>query len=312
MMLRPFVLTAVLGAFASAALPARAALVCEADIVSLDFGLISGRDGTSQQTSGPVTISCSGGTPGATALACATIGAGSGGSGPGQTPRYMTGDGTAPLEYHLTTQNTISGGGSTWETVGFTIPLDGTGSGTIAPTLYAEVTSIGSQATIGSYTSRFEAGGDVRLDYGEAECSQLGTASSFTVRANVTASCTVSVSDMNFGVIDAAVEAPVDQTATITVSCTNASAYTVGLDHGRQPMGFEPSGRRMANGGNVLAYGLYHDASHTLSWGMGAGTVAAGRGTGGNQTLAVFGRILAIQQAMVGTYTDTVVVVVSY
>lgn len=312
MMLRPFVLTAVLGTFTSAALPANAAVVCEADLASLDFGQISVRDGISQQTSAPVTISCSGGTPGATALACVMIGPGSGRSGPGQTPRYMTGDGTAPLKYQLTAQNTISGGGSTWDTVGFKIPLDATGSGTIAPTLYAEVISIGAQATIGSYTSRLEAGRDVQLTYGETECSQSGAASSFTVRANVTASCTVSVSDMNFGVIDAAVEAPVDQTATISVSCTNASAYTVGLDYGRQPTDFGPSGRRMANGGNVLAYGLYHDASHTLGWALGAGAVSAGKGTGGNQTLTVFGRIFASQQAMVGIYRDTVVVVVAY
>jgi spore coat protein U-like protein len=292
--------------------PARAALVCEANLVSLDFGQISVRDGMPEQTSGPVTISCSGGTPDSTASACVIIGAGSGGAGPDQTPRYMTGDGAASLAYQLTSQNTLSGGGSTWETVGFTLPLDATGSATIAPTLYAEVTSIGAQATVGLYASTFASGGDIQLAYGESDCSQYGTASSFTLRATVTASCTVSVSNMDFGVIDAVVAAPVDQTATISVSCTNASPYSVGLDMGGQPEGVGPTGRRMRNGADMLAYGLYHDAAATAAWGIDAGNVSAGVGTGGNQFLTVFGRIFPDQEAVVGRYSDTVVVIVNY
>ncbi|PWK55873.1 Csu type fimbrial protein [Roseicyclus mahoneyensis] len=312
MTIRPIVLAASLVALASAGHPARAELVCDADPASLDFGLISVRDGQSQQTSGPVTISCSGGTPGASIVACVSLGAGSGGSGPGLTPRTMSGNGAATLDYQLTANNTLSVGGIIWETVGFAVDLDGSGSATVAPTLYAEVTSIGAQATIGPYLSRFEAGGDVLMSYGETACDQTGTASSFSVQATVTASCTVEVSNMDFGNIDAAIVAPVDQTASITVSCTNGSAYTVGLDHGLHAMDGGPSGRRLANGGNLLAYGLYQDPSRSLGWGSGAGTLVAGVGTGGQQVLAVFGRILADQQAVVGSYSDRVVVTVAY
>jgi spore coat protein U-like protein len=312
MITRLMAFTPLLPALICAPWPARAALVCEADLVALDFGQISVRDGMPEQTSGPVTITCSGGTPDTTATACVMIGAGSGGSGPSLSPRYMTGVGAAVLDYQLTAQNTLSGGGSLWETVGFTLPLDVTGSATIAPMLYAEVTSIGAQATVGSYASDFASGGDVQLAYGASDCSQFGTPSSFSVRANVAASCTVSVSNMDFGVIEAAVVAPVDQTATISVSCTNASAYSVGLDMGRQPEGAGPSGRRMVNGVNTLAYGLYRDAAATAAWGLDAETVAAGIGTGGGQTLTVFGRIFPDQVAVVGRYSDSVVVIVNY
>lgn len=312
MMMRMIALTVGLGALVCAPLPARAALVCEADLVSLDFGQISVRDGLPEQTSGPVTISCTGGVPDTTAKACVMIGAGSGGSGPGQSPRYMTGSGVAPLEFQLTAQNTLSAGGSTWETVGFTLTLDATGSGTIAPTIYAEITSIGAQAIVGSYSSSFTSGGDVQMAYGESECSLFGTASSFSVQANVAASCTVSVSDMDFGVIDAAISLPVDQSATISVACTNLASYTVGLDMGRQPADFGPTGRRMANGANLLAYGLYHDAAAATAWGTEAGNIAAGTGTGGNQTLTVFGRIFPDQTAEIGGYSDSVVVIVNY
>lgn len=312
MTVKPFGLIGCLAALLGSGLPAGAALVCEADLVSLDFGTISVRDGQPQQTSGSATIACSGGTPGTSAVACLTIGAGSGGSGPGLTPRYMSGNGAASLDYQLTAGNAVSLGGTTWETAAFAIALDASGSARIAPTVYAEVTSIGAQASVGPYMSRFEAGGDVLLAYGETACDQTGTASSFTVQATVTASCTVNVSNMDFGTIDAAIVAPVDQTASITVSCTNGSAYTVGLDHGIHAVDGGPSGRRMESGGNLIAYSLYHDASRSLSWELGPGTVAAGVGIGADQVLTVFGRLHENQQAMVGTYSDRVVVVVAY
>jgi spore coat protein U-like protein len=312
MMQRSLVLGAVLIVCANLPSPVRAALVCDVGIASLDFGMISVRDGLSQQTSGPVTIACSGGTPGTTAKACVTIGSGSGGSGPGQSPREMIGDGTAPLYYQLTAQNSFSGGGSIWQTVGYDIPLDATGSATFAPTLYAEVTSIGSQVTTGSYSSRFDAGTAVSLAYGETDCNESGAASAFTVSATVTASCTVTVSNMNFGFIDTSIVAPVDQTATIDVSCTNGSGYTVGIGSGLQPVDAGPTGRRMANGANLLAYGLYRDPSRMSDWGVTPATVATGTGTGGNQSLTVFGRIFGSQSTSIGNYSDSVVVIVTY
>ena len=300
-----------LAAAAILPLPARATLVCEADVVSLDFGMIAGRDGLTQQTSGPVTILCSGGTPGATVRACVTIGPGSGGSGPGNSPRRMTGSGTTPLDFQLTTGNSLSAGGILWETVGYAIALDASGSATIAPTLYAEVTSIGALAIVGTYGSRFDSGPGVAMSFGESDCTQSGAASTFTVSAVVTASCSVSVADMDFGVIDTALTAPVDQTSSIAVSCTNAAPYTIGLGPGRQPADGGPSGRRMANGGNLLAYGLYHDHARTSEWGIGP-SVATGTGTGGQQSLTVFGRIFPGQRPSVGIYSDSVVVTVTY
>lgn len=73
-----------------------------------------------------------------------------------------------------------------------------------------------------------------------------------------------------------------------------------------------PTGRRIANGGDLLAYGLYHDEARTAESGLVAGTIAAGTGTGGSQALTVYSKILSNQQASVGTYFDSVVVVVSY
>lgn len=313
MMLRHWGLTVVFFGLTSLPIPAHAALVCEAGIGSLNFGLISGRDGSMPQTNSPVTISCFGGIPGTIVNACLTIGSGTGGSGTALVPRFLTGGEVAPLAYQLTSQNTLSAGGITWDVVAFSMLLDATtGSSAIATTLYAEVTTIGVQVTVGRYNSRFESGTDMTLSYGEIICDKSGAVSTFTVDAVVTPSCTVNVSNLDFGVIDGMVPTPVDQIATISVSCTNASAYTVGLDHGTNAVDSGPRGRRMASGGDLLAYGLYHDEARSADWGMTAGTLASGTGTGGSQDLTVYGQIFSNQQASVGTYADSVVVIVSY
>jgi spore coat protein U-like protein len=309
MMLRGLILSAVLSLFA---LQARAALVCETNIVSLDFGTISVRDGMPQQTSGPVTISCFGGTPGTTIQACLTLGSGSGGAAAGQSPRYLTRAGSATLQYQLSSQNSFSNGGTTWETVGYAMALDATGSAMIAPTLYAEVTAVGSNAIVGAYSSHFDAGVDTEISYGELGCDQSDPASAFTVSATLTTSCTINVSNMDFGVIDTAIVAPVDQTATIEVSCTNASPYTISIGSGLQPADAGATGRRMANGPNLLAYGLYHDPSRTSAWGVSPATVAEGFGTGAYQLLTVYGRIFGNQTMSIGSYSDSVVVTVTY
>ena len=98
------------------------------------------------------------------------------------------------------------------------------------------------------------------------------------------------------------------QTATISLTCTNASFYTVGLDMGIHAEGTGSSARRMTNGGNVLAYGLYHNPAARAGCGLDEGNTATGKGTGARQTLTVFGRIFPDQVAVVGIYSDTVVV----
>jgi spore coat protein U-like protein len=222
------------------------------------------------------------------------------------TLRYMA-DGTAQLAYAITSES----GGDILER---DFELDENGHATTQFTLDAEITSSGSEAIVGSYMSDDL----VALKFcetgltGEAACTESAMTSSFTVLASVTASCTVSVSNMDFGNIAPDVVAAVDQIATISLSCTNASAYTIGLSHGAHSVDSGPTGRRMNNNGDLLAYGLYRDAARTENWGHDAGSVAVGVGTGGGQSLSVFGRLLSNQEAFAGTYSDTVVVIVTY
>jgi len=307
-MMKNFVLQAAIGAsLAVVPLSAQAALVCSADVEHLNFGEISALDGLSLKTSGEATVSCSGGIAHAIVQVDLTIGSEGGSHRLDGTPRYMTGAGAAQLSYTVTGPNGV-------DSVVLEVQLDENGHATTAIPLDAKITSPGSEVIAGSY------GSDdlVALRFcettlpGETECTESAMTSSFTVVASVTASCTVSVSNMDFGNISPEVVSAVDQIATISLSCTNDSDYTIGLSQGAHFVESGPTGRRMNNNGDLLAYGLYRDAARTENWGQDAGTVAVGVGTGEEQSRTVFGRILSNQEAFAGTYYDTVVVIVTY
>ena len=104
--------------------------------------------------------------------------------------------------------------------------------------------------------------------------------------------------------------ANVDQTATITVTCTTNAPYNVGLDAGG---GASINARRMINGTNTVGYQLYRDTGRTTVWGNTVGTdTAAGTGNGTAQALTVYGRVPPQTTPPAATYSDSVTVTVSY
>jgi spore coat protein U-like protein len=69
----------------------------------------------------------------------------------------------------------------------------------------------------------------------------------------------------------------------------------------------------MAKGAEIITYGLYRDTARTLPWGSTSGTnTVGGTGTGSNQALSVYGRVASQNTPSPGTYTDSVVVTVTY
>ena len=144
-----------------------------------------------------------------------------------------------------------------------------------------------------------------------APASFAATASaSLTISASVVASCTVVGSSIAFG---AYTQAVVNQTGSITVQCTNGTAYNVGLDAGTGT-GATVSNRKMsASGGGTLNYALYRDSARSSNWGSTIGTdTLTGTGTGLAQTLTVYGQIPAAQTPLAGSYSDTVTVTLTY
>lgn len=120
---------------------------------------------------------------------------------------------------------------------------------------------------------------------------------------------TVAPTTLDFGTQGPLIAA-VDQTSTITVTCTTGANYNVALDGGG---GANINARRMVNAGNSVGYQLYRDAGRTLVWGMTVGTdTLAGTGNGLAQSLPVYGRVPAQATPPAAVYNDNVLVTVSY
>jgi spore coat protein U-like protein len=127
--------------------------------------------------------------------------------------------------------------------------------------------------------------------------------------------CTITrPATISFGTVDVLLNAPVDITATISVSCTGIANRTVRvcLNVGDPNTGTVGGVRRALNGANVLTYQFYSDAGRTVKWSSwqtgGAGVeVLVPLNAAGNSTpvaVTMYGRVFAGQQTVpAGTYT---------
>jgi spore coat protein U-like protein len=129
--------------------------------------------------------------------------------------------------------------------------------------------------------------------------------------------CSVTASGVAFGTYN-----PNDTqksfSGTVSVTCTllaGVGGYTVTLSSGG---GGTYPGRRMALASSVLAYQLYQESSLTTVWGDGTGgsviitETALLAKLGGTKTYSVYGRIPVKQLSTPGTYTDAIVVTLTY
>lgn len=140
-----------------------------------------------------------------------------------------------------------------------------------------------------------------------------------TVQMTIAASCTVSASALDFGtqtLID--ISSNVDATSTLTVTCTNGTAYNVALNPGANDGGSGISARKMKIGAtsDTVNYQLYSDSGHSSVWGettSGSPDVVTGTGSGDGQAITVYGRVPSGQtNPKIGAYSDTITVTVNY
>lgn len=133
--------------------------------------------------------------------------------------------------------------------------------------------------------------------------------SSDNISATIPVACTILATSLNFGVYAGAISA---SSATVTVDCTNTTSYDVSLNPGTAT-GATVTSRKMQSGSNLLNYGLFSNAGHTLNWGQTAGTdTVAGTGNGGAQSVTIYGQIAAGQYVPPGSYADTIVATITY
>jgi spore coat protein U-like protein len=139
------------------------------------------------------------------------------------------------------------------------------------------------------------------------------------------ADCVVSTSGVAFGIYDAALDTPNDSTGALTVTCTYVLGsaikvpYEVALSAGNSG---NYAQRLLRAGTATLKYNLFDSATRTRVWGNGTagtglvgGTLLVGPGTGNNtrqNSHPVYGRIPALQDAATGTYSDSILVTLTF
>ena len=131
-------------------------------------------------------------------------------------------------------------------------------------------------------------------------------------------SCTVTATGVSFGNYNVVNASPTDSTGSIRVQFTLlvalAGSFTVDLSTGSSGTYAQ---RALGNGASVLDYNLYTDVARTQIWGNGSGgSLRITRNftalLGVDQTVTVYGRIRSGQNVPAGSYSDTIIVTVTY
>lgn len=298
--------------------PARAAATCAATTMTdAAFGSPTLLPGGSVDTTATLSFSCTGMQAG-TYTYCLSLDAGSGGRSGNN--RLMTSGGGATITYsfYQDAARSIPWGSRTDPSLGGipgqVITSNDKPSGT--QTIYARVTAGQSTVPPGSYSSSFS-GSDVqfyRLDKQDSDCVSGAfdnkapiVSPGFSATVAPTADCLVSVGSLAFGTTGS-LRQPIDATATVGAKCTNGTPYSIALDNGQS--GSSPGARKMTDNAAAITYALYLDSARSQLW--GGSQTATGTGTGTTRSFTIYGRVPAQAEPRPATYSDNVVVTLSY
>jgi spore coat protein U-like protein len=301
------------------------AFSCSMSATTIAFGNLDVTTGAAVSSTGTLTLTCSGVPSNHYLLMCVSL---DGGSAYNSTSRLMNSTGGAQLADQLYTNSgdttpwgswplNLYGGGYSWT------PYGTNSNGTWTATVYGSVLANQQTVTAGNYSSTVNlyftydqhsyANGGSDSSFTCPDSRNQGNAStSFTVSATVVSNCNVSAANLNFGTVGT-LTSNVDASSTMNVTCTNGAPYDVGLSAGNGT-GATVTNRKMTSGGGATVnYALYQNSGRTTNWGNTVGTdTVSGTGTGSAQALTVYGRIPSQVTPAPATYTDTIVVTVTY
>lgn len=138
----------------------------------------------------------------------------------------------------------------------------------------------------------------------------LGLLSVLIASASQAAVCSLNVIGINFGGYDVFSTTPLDGTGTIDVSCNARTAFDLTFSTG---LSASYTVRKMAYGVHRLNYNLYRNAAMNRVLGDGSGnTVFWSVNNARNRSFTVYGRIPPQQNVYTGSYTDNVIVTLTF
>ena len=131
-----------------------------------------------------------------------------------------------------------------------------------------------------------------------------------------------SATGIAFGIYQDGASIPKDTTSSVTINCArNSGPQNLNLTVAIGPSATSGTiGTRSLREGSgaIITYNLYRDSSRSLIWGQTAGVdtvtqaLSIPNNSSASSTFTIFGRIPALQNARVGTYSDSVVATVYY
>ena len=132
----------------------------------------------------------------------------------------------------------------------------------------------------------------------------------FALTAQQGYACTVNVTGVNFGSYDVFSNTALDSTGNIDVNCPSGIEYSITLSGG----GGTHTQRVMSHGARTLNYNLYTGADRGIVWGDATGGTVTVNGTGNGVTVnyGVYGRIPALQNVHAGSYSDIIIVELTF
>lgn len=277
--------------------------------------------GAAVNVTGRLSMSCSG-AAGRRIYVCSHLGAGTGGvlAGTGAR-RYMTSaNGRLDFNIYRNSNYTVVWGSSFWglppTPAALTVTLGSNGRATASLPVYGRVLVSQSGAAAGVYTSSFN-GSDAWATYAydATSCAQVGSARAVAVPLQVTgtvlSACRVSATPINFGTASL-LRNGVDAQGTISVTCSRGTPFAIKLGGGNAAATDPRSRSLRQSSGALVTYGIFQDAARTIPWGnQESNDLNVAAATGLTQVFPAFGRVPA-QRATPGTYSDTVLVEVTY
>lgn len=296
--------------------------MCTVTLGTIAFGNIDVTQSTNNDLTTSLHAQCSGYSTAAVRL-CLSLGVPAGG-GTGDN-RVLPGPSSPGLRYNLylnTQRNTVWG--SLYDTPSgvpmiLDVPISG-GTGEAWGPIYGRIPPNQTSVSPGTYAITF-APVDTEIDafpYSSTipTCNGTGYINDFTfqVTANVISNCSISARNMDFGTAGVNFSSH-STTGTLTVRCSAGTTYALSLNAG-QGSGATFAARKLtrAGGTETLLYSLYTDPVQTQVWGDGTqgSMTVSGVGTGGDQAVTVYGLAPAQTSGPPGTYSDTIIVTVTY
>lgn len=183
----------------------------------------------------------------------------------------------------------------------------------VTKTLYAKILTISNSPPPGTYTDSYTGTQATVNNWGAGSfnCGGHYAPTPFTLTMTIAPSCIVSATDLVFP-SSGFIKTTIDASATLSVTCTNTTPYTVGLSNGAGAGATFAQRKMTSASGDTVNYNLFSDAARTVVWADGFFFWRSGSGTGSPQSLTVYGRVPVQTTPPPGVYRDTVVITLTY